>query len=80
MSLKELRNKIQDKSARIAVIGLGYVGLPVACEFARAGYSVLGVDIIADRKSCRFGQTAGELTQNAQQIHGKIQRYGEVSH
>jgi UDP-N-acetyl-D-glucosamine dehydrogenase len=36
---------IVDKSARIAVIGLGYVGLPLAVGFARAGYSVLGLDV-----------------------------------
>ena len=47
--LQELNKKIQEKNARIAVIGLGYVGLPVACEFARVGFSVLGVDILEDR-------------------------------
>ncbi|MBI3158312.1 MAG: nucleotide sugar dehydrogenase [Chloroflexi bacterium] len=49
MSLQELTTRIEDKSARLAVIGLGYVGLPVACEFARAGFDVLGVDILAER-------------------------------
>jgi len=33
----------------IGVIGLGYVGLPVACEFARAGFQVIGLDIKAER-------------------------------
>lgn len=37
------------ESTVIAVIGLGYVGLPVACEFARAGFCVIGLDIKADR-------------------------------
>ncbi|MGB8645312.1 MAG: nucleotide sugar dehydrogenase [Anaerolineae bacterium] len=40
-----LSNKIQDKSAVIAVIGIGYVGLPLAVAFAEAGYSVTGVDL-----------------------------------
>ncbi len=40
-----LEEKIKNKTARIAVIGLGYVGLPLAIEFAREGFSVLGVDI-----------------------------------
>jgi UDP-N-acetyl-D-mannosaminuronic acid dehydrogenase len=48
MSLLELRKKIERKEAHIAVIGLGYVGLPVACKFAQAGFSVLGVEIKAD--------------------------------
>ncbi len=33
----------------IGVVGLGYVGLPVACEFARAGFRVIGVDLKAER-------------------------------
>jgi len=42
MSLIE---KINDKSAKIGVIGLGYVGLPLAVEFTNAGYDVTGIDI-----------------------------------
>jgi UDP-N-acetyl-D-mannosaminuronic acid dehydrogenase len=49
MDLSSLRNKIERQQAKLAVIGLGYVGLPVACEFARAGFDVLGVDILPDR-------------------------------
>ncbi len=40
-----LAAKVADKSARISVIGLGYVGLPLAVGFARAGYHVLGLDV-----------------------------------
>ncbi|MGD8474245.1 MAG: nucleotide sugar dehydrogenase, partial [Anaerolineae bacterium] len=40
-----LAARIADKSARVAVIGLGYVGLPLAVGFARAGYQVLGLDV-----------------------------------
>jgi UDP-N-acetyl-D-glucosamine dehydrogenase len=36
--------KINDKSARIVVIGIGYVGLPLVVELARAGYQVTGYD------------------------------------
>jgi len=41
----ELIGKIQDKSAKIGVIGLGYVGLPLAVDKAIAGYEVIGFDI-----------------------------------
>jgi len=41
----ELIRKIQDKSAKIGVIGLGYVGLPLAVDKAIAGYEVMGFDI-----------------------------------
>jgi len=37
--------KAQDRSALIGIVGLGYVGLPLAMEFARAGYRVLGFDV-----------------------------------
>ena len=49
MSLHTLREKIAAKTARIGVIGLGYVGLPVACLFAEAGFDVVGVDVKAAR-------------------------------
>ncbi len=37
--------KIEDRSAIVGVIGLGYVGLPLAMEFARAGFRVIGYDV-----------------------------------
>jgi len=37
--------KAQDRSALIGIVGLGYVGLPLAMEFARAGFRVLGFDV-----------------------------------
>ena len=40
-----LDKKIKDKTAKIGVIGLGYVGLPLAIEFVEAGYNVVGIDI-----------------------------------
>jgi UDP-N-acetyl-D-glucosamine dehydrogenase len=40
-----LRGKIDDHSAVMGVIGLGYVGLPLAVETARSGYRVLGFDV-----------------------------------
>jgi len=39
----ELAKAIHNRTARIVVIGLGYVGLPVACMFAKAGFQVVGI-------------------------------------
>jgi len=41
---KVLKNKILEKKARIGIIGLGYVGLPLAVEFAKKGFDVSGID------------------------------------
>src|SRR5512143_2430843 len=37
--------KIQDHTARVGVIGLGYVGLPLAATFGQNGYTVMGIDV-----------------------------------
>lgn len=41
--------KIERKEANVGVIGLGYVGLPVAASFARAGFNVTGLDVNAEK-------------------------------
>jgi UDP-N-acetyl-D-glucosamine dehydrogenase len=46
MSLKE---RIQSRDAKVAVIGIGYVGLPLAVEVAKAGFPVVGYDKSADK-------------------------------
>lgn len=42
---EELILKLQSKTAKLGVVGLGYVGLPLAVEKAKAGYEVIGFDI-----------------------------------
>jgi UDP-N-acetyl-D-glucosamine dehydrogenase len=49
VSGKKLLEKIQDKTAVIGVVGLGYVGLPLAVEKAKADYKVIGFDILQNR-------------------------------
>jgi UDP-N-acetyl-D-glucosamine dehydrogenase len=41
----DLKDKIRNRQARIGIIGLGYVGLPLAVEFAKAGFEVTGFDV-----------------------------------
>lgn len=43
--MEHLTTKLQQKTAVVGVIGLGYVGLPLAVEFAEAGFSVVGIDL-----------------------------------
>jgi UDP-N-acetyl-D-glucosamine dehydrogenase len=47
-----LLEKLETHSARISIVGLGYVGLSLAVEMARAGFSVRGIDLDLERVSC----------------------------
>jgi UDP-N-acetyl-D-glucosamine dehydrogenase len=63
-----LLDKIDSRDARVAVVGLGYVGLPLAVAFAEAGFQTVGVDVdpgkvraIAAGRSYVKGITDGEI-------------------
>ncbi len=45
MSLSELQRRIKGKQATVAIIGLGYVGLPLACILAKTGFDVVGIEL-----------------------------------
>ncbi|MEZ4669133.1 MAG: nucleotide sugar dehydrogenase [Anaerolineae bacterium] len=46
---QQLLSRLNDRTAQVGVIGLGYVGLPLAVEFAEAGFTVIGMDIAAEK-------------------------------
>src|SRR3989338_2463111 len=43
--LVELNRRIKDRKAKVAILGLGYVGLPLCLEFLKSGFEVIGLDI-----------------------------------
>src|SRR6266511_2949707 len=47
--ISTLLDRIRSRDARVGVIGLGYVGLPLAVEFAHAGFNVTGFDVDANK-------------------------------
>jgi len=47
--MQDLQEALSSRAAHVVVIGLGYVGLPVAASIANAGYRVTGLDVNADR-------------------------------
>jgi UDP-N-acetyl-D-glucosamine dehydrogenase len=49
LTAQALEEKIRSRRARVGIVGLGYVGLPLAVEFARAGFSVTGIDISEEK-------------------------------
>jgi len=53
--IDELRTKIKNKEAQIGIIGLGYVGLPLAVEFAKVGFNVTGFDT-DEKKICNINE------------------------
>ncbi|MDP8253632.1 MAG: nucleotide sugar dehydrogenase [Candidatus Kaelpia aquatica] len=56
--MRDLKRLILKKDALISIIGLGYVGLPLAVEFAKKGYNVCGIDIDKERvKSINRGKS-----------------------
>jgi UDP-N-acetyl-D-glucosamine dehydrogenase len=48
-TLNALKEKIASKTAKVGIVGLGYVGLPLAIEFAKAGFTVTGIDLQQSR-------------------------------
>ena len=63
-SMGSLQEKIDGRTATVAVVGLGYVGLPLAVGFARAGFRVIGLDIDKNKiDSLKNGQSyIGDVT------------------
>ena len=47
--IDNFKKKIQQKKIKVSVVGLGYVGLPIALAFAKKGFTVFGVEIDKDR-------------------------------
>jgi len=47
--MQDLISKLQKKEARLGVLGLGYVGLPLAVGFAKAGFQVVGFDLSTEK-------------------------------
>ncbi len=66
-----LKDKLLAKEARLGVIGLGYVGLPLSMEFVRAGFRVVGIDTNEEKVSTLMSgesyvpDVPGELVRNA---------------
>lgn len=44
-SMNSIKKKLMDKTATLGVVGLGYVGLPLAVEKAKAGFKTIGFDV-----------------------------------
>jgi UDP-N-acetyl-D-glucosamine dehydrogenase len=68
----ELLSRIEKRSARVGVIGLGYVGLPLALRAAEAGFLVTGVDIDEDRVATLFAGASSLLDVSSEQLAAQL--------
>ena len=70
-----LKTKIERKQAKIGIVGLGYVGLPLAVDLAKAGFDVTGFDVSEQRvKSINAGKSYVEDIPSAElkEVSGKL--------
>ena len=87
--MKEIRGalerKLSQRSAKMAVLGMGYVGLPLAVVFAEAGFEVLGIDPDSNKiKALAAGESyIGDVSSEqvtrlvkAKKLHATIDRSG----
>ena len=58
-NLNNFKKKIFNKQSKISIMGLGYVGLPLALSFAKSGYNVHGYDI--DRFKIHSNRVGDEI-------------------
>jgi len=73
---QQLEARVADRIARVCVIGLGYVGLPLATGLAQAGYRVIGLDLDV-RKVQSLSQGQSCAAKQVSDARHKIVRIGE---
>jgi len=77
-AVAELRRRLERRDATVGVVGLGYVGLPLAVAFAKTGLTVLGVDADRDR-SDRIGRGLSPVEDVPDDVLAPLVRTGRLS-
>ena len=79
MNTKEsLIKKLQDKTAKIGILGMGYVGMPLAVVFAEKGFNVLGIDP-DNRKVATFNQGISYIQDVPSETVARLKNAGRLS-
>lgn len=76
-AVDQLKERITNKTARVGVLGLGYVGLPLAVEFARAGFEVVGIDV-QPQKVDRFNKGKSYIKDVKDEVFGSLVESGKL--
>jgi len=77
-AVTELRRRFERRDATVGVVGLGYVGLPLAVAFAKTGLTVLGVDADRDRTD-RIGRGLSPVEDVPDDVLAPLVRTGRLS-
>jgi len=72
-----LEEKIRNRKAKVGIVGLGYVGLPLAVEFAKAGFDVIGIDI-DESKVAKVNAGESYIADIPQGAFGPLVRSGKL--
>lgn len=79
-SKQQLLNRLNDKTATIGIIGMGYVGIPLMIRYVAIGYKVLGIDVNAEKVDMlNRGESYIEHIP-AQEIEASLKKGFEASH
>jgi UDP-N-acetyl-D-glucosamine dehydrogenase len=79
MNIKDtLIKKLQDKTAKIGILGMGYVGMPLAVVFAEAGFNVLGIDP-DQRKVDTFNKDVSYIQDVSSETVARLHKAGKLN-
>lgn len=74
---QRLKDRIGNRTAKVGVIGLGYVGLPLAVEFAKEGFDVTGIDVQASKVD-EFNSGRSYVKDVKDDVFGPLVRSGKL--
>src|SRR2546427_7159637 len=77
VTAKVLEEKIRARAARVGIVGLGYVGLPLAVEFAKAGFTVTGIDV-SEEKTRRVNAGESYVGDISTEVLGALVAAGKI--
>jgi UDP-N-acetyl-D-glucosamine dehydrogenase len=74
---QQLKDRIGNRTAKVGVIGLGYVGLPLAVEFAKEGFDVTGIDVLPSKVD-EFNSGHSYVKDVKDDVFGPLVRSGKL--
>jgi UDP-N-acetyl-D-glucosamine dehydrogenase len=73
-----LEEKIRNRTAKMGIVGLGYVGLPLAVEFAKAGFEVTGIDL-SESKVAKINAGESYIADIAEGVFEPLVKSGKIT-